>query len=122
MITIIRRERDTTLMTDAIVPLERTETGIRILLTVLFAIVVNVRQTVVAVVVLFSLAFALIIRRPPGERVREFANRVISYWLHILRYLTYNEETQPFPFSDFPPEIGPLAHAPSPRSGTSNTR
>ena len=101
-------------MADTVARIERKETGIRILLTVLFTIVIHVLQAVVAVLVLFSLAFALITKWPPGERVREFANRTISYLYRILRYLTYNEHTRPFPFSDFPPELEPPAPMPQP--------
>ncbi len=45
-------------------------------------------------------------RRPPNNRVRSFANRTLSYLYRITRYLTYNQSKVPFPFSDFPPEVG----------------
>jgi hypothetical protein len=50
----------------------------------------------------------LVTTRPPSERVRRFANRVLSYLYHIVRYLTYNEPELPFPFSDFPPQLEPI--------------
>jgi len=92
--------------------IERKETGIRILLTLLFVVILSVAESVLGVVILFELAFALITRQPPGERVRRFANRTLSYLYHIVRYLTYNESEPPFPFSDFPPELEPPVSMP----------
>jgi hypothetical protein len=101
-------------------PIERKDTGIRILLSILFGVIVQVVETVLGIVVLFSLAFALITKRPPGDWVRRFANRTVSYLYHILRYLTYNESEPPFPFSDFPPELEPLAPMNSPTKEEKN--
>jgi hypothetical protein len=82
--------------------IDRRDTGIRIALTVLFAIVAGILDTIVGLVVVFGLVWALITRRPPGEGLRSAANRLISFDYRIARYLTYNEQTIPFPFSDFP--------------------
>lgn len=90
-------------------PIERKETGIRILLSLLFGVIAHVVGTVLGVVVLFELGFVLITKRPPSERVRLFANRTLSYLYHVVRYLTYNAPEPPFPFSDFPPELEPSA-------------
>lgn len=85
----------------------RADTGIRILLTILFAVVASVLRTVVIVIVIFELLWALITQRAPSVRMREFANRVIAYHYRLHRYLTYNEATVPFPFSPFPPALEP---------------
>ncbi len=85
----------------------RTDTGIRILLTILFAVVAGVLRTVVTVIVIFELLFSLITQRVPSLQMREFANRVIAYYYLLQRYLTYNEATVPFPFSPFPPALEP---------------
>ena len=89
--------------------LERKETGIRILLTLLFWMIMELVKTVLGAVVLFELAFALITQRAPSDRVRWFANRALSYHYRILRFLTYNDPDWPFPFSDFPPQVEPSA-------------
>ena len=47
----------------------RKDTAYRIALTLLFAIVGGVLRTVLGVIVLFELFFALVTRRPPGARV-----------------------------------------------------
>ena len=77
------------------------DTGIRILLTLLFMVVASVLNTLVGVLVAFSLLWALITRRPPHPRLRSLANRVITFEYRIHRYITYNDAEVPFPFSDF---------------------
>ncbi len=84
--------------------IERGETGIRILLTLLFWVVLQVVEAIVAVVILFDLVFALSTRREPSDRVKEFAERVIRYGLQVAHYMTYNRENAPFPFDEFPGE------------------
>ncbi len=91
------------------VKLERKKTGIRILFSLLFWVIMEVVKTVLGAVVFFELAFALITKRAPSDQVRWFANRTLSYHYRILRFLTYNEPAWPFPFSDFPPEVEPSA-------------
>ncbi len=92
---------------------ERRETGVRMALALLFLIVLRIVETVLGIAILFELVATLITRRPPGPRVREFANRTLSYAYRILRYLTYNEETPPFPFRDFPAEVEPTGTGPA---------
>jgi hypothetical protein len=82
--------------------IERKDTGIRILLTVLFVLVVGLIESALGLIIVFALLWALITRQPPGLHVRAFANRLITYYYRIGRYLTYNESLLPFPFSDFP--------------------
>jgi hypothetical protein len=88
-------------------PLSRGDTGIRILLSLVLALIWQVVEMVLLALVLFALGFALVTERAPGERVRRFANRVVSYGYRIGRYLTFNEARAPFPFSDWPDEVEP---------------
>ena len=91
-------------------PIERKETAIRLLLTLLFVVIVEgIIKAMLAVIILFALAYVLITRRPPGERVRRFANRTLSYLNRITRFLTDNESEPPFPFAAFPAEVDPPA-------------
>ncbi len=87
----------------------RGETGLRIGLTVLFVVVASVVETLLAVIVLFELISTLATERPPSPRIRDLANRIISYYYRVGRYLTYNESRVPFPFSDFPDPVEPDA-------------
>ncbi len=87
--------------------IERKDTLIRILLSLLFVVISRVVETILVLVILFQLAYALITKQPPGERVKHFANRTLGYLYRIVRYLTYNEPEPPFPFADFPSEVEP---------------
>ena len=82
----------------------RTETGIRILLSLLFMVAVRVVGLVLFVVIVFELLYTLITQRRPGGEVRRFARRALDYAVAALRYLTYNDDDPPFPFADFPRE------------------
>jgi hypothetical protein len=96
--------------------IERKDTAIRLAYTLLFVVIVRVVEAIVGVVVVFSLLFTLITKRPPRESVRRFANRTISYLYHVLRYATYNETVAPFPFAEFPREVEPEAPESSARA------
>lgn len=85
--------------------IERKDTGIRIILSAIFLLIAEVSKIILGLLTLFALGWTLITRQPPNAQVRRFANRVVSYQYHVFRYLTYNEETRPFPFSDFPAEV-----------------
>ena len=86
---------------------DRKDTAIRILITLLFFLIIRVIEIALAVVIVFELAYSLITGEDPGVRVKKFANNAISYLYRILRYLTYNEPDPPFPFADFPQEMHP---------------
>lgn len=98
---------------------ERGDTGIRIALTVLFALIATVLEGALSLIVVFSLLWTLITKRPPSPRLRDFANRIISYYYRIGRYLTYNESRVPFPFSDFPAALEGDAWNPEERESDS---
>jgi hypothetical protein len=89
--------------------IERGETGVRALLTLLFFIVARLVGYVLFIIILFELLYVAVTKNPPPERVRGFANRAVSYAYRIGRYLTYNEPDRPFPFNEFPPELEPPA-------------
>ncbi len=87
---------------------QRGSTGIRILLTLLFAVIWAVLESVLGLVVVFSLVWALIARQAPPERLREVSNSLVAYSYRIWRYLTYAEAQVPFPFSEFPEPVEPI--------------
>ena len=82
--------------------IDRGATGIRIALTLLFAIIARVVELLLTVLVLFELGFTLVTQQPPRRKIRDFANQVCTYFYRVTRYLTYNEAEPPFPFTDFP--------------------
>jgi hypothetical protein len=99
--------------------IDRKDTGIRILLTLLFALIAGVVESMVALIIVFALFWALITKQPPGLRVRALANRIITYYYRIGRYLTYNESLVPFPFSEFPEALEESRWTPDTRESES---
>ena len=99
--------------------IDRKDTGIRILLTILFVLIVGLVESVLGLIILFALLWALVTKQPPAVGVRALANRIIAYYYRIGRYLTYNESLAPFPFSDFPEALEESSWAPEPRESES---
>jgi hypothetical protein len=94
--------------------LERPDIALRAVYSVLFALVISVLETLLAVIVVFQLGYSLATSRMPSERLQAFANGITAYFYQILRYLTHNDSLLPFPFSDFPTPLQPTypAYAP----------
>jgi len=90
---------------DPAIEIERVETGLRIVYSIVFAIAYSLVEMLITAVVVFELAYSLVTERAPSERIREFGNRLSAYAYQLLRYLTHNSSQRPFPFSDFPEAI-----------------
>ncbi len=87
-------------------PITRTQVLVRLLYSVLFLILLGITVFLVKL----SLAFQyilLFITLKPSEPVRRVANQLAAYAFQIIRYVTLNSNTRPFPFSEFPKEIEP---------------
>ena len=84
---------------------ERSETLVRVLLTVLFIVLLRLAEAVILALAVFSLLYTLVTQREVAPRVRRLGNQVLSYLVSVIRYLTYNDDRVPFPFSDLPPEL-----------------
>jgi hypothetical protein len=99
--------------------LERPDIALRAVYSVLFALVISVLETLLAVIVVFQLGYSLATSRMPSERLQAFANGITAYFYQILRYLTHNDSLLPFPFSDFPTPLQPTypAYAPPAEPG-----
>ena len=93
------------------IPIERIDTGIRILFSIVLVLITEIVRIILGFAIVFSLAFTLVTKQPPSEPVRRFANRTLSYLYQIFRYLTYNAAAPPFPFADFPAECEPILPA-----------
>ena len=89
------------------VDIDRGETGVRILYSLLFWLVLGLIRVGLGLLIAFELFWTLITTERPAARVRIFGNRLVSYSYRIGRYLTYNEDRPPFPFEEFPPEVEP---------------
>ena len=110
-------------MSDITPTIEPKETGVRILFSVLFSLIVVILVGILGVITVFALLYSLVTQRVPTDPVRRFANQTVSYLYRVLRYLTYNDTLVPFPFSDFPGELepcGPIPHHTQEESTTSH--
>lgn len=85
---------------------ERKKIAIRLLYTILNFVVLEILKVIIQVTVVFQYVY-LFITRTHNEPVRKFGNKISTYAYRVIRYLSLNENTIPFPFSDFPPEIEP---------------
>jgi Flp pilus assembly protein TadB len=89
----------------------RPDVVIRIVYSLLFAIVVSILEWLVFAIVAFQLLFSLVTQRLPSRRLQTFANQLVAYFRQILRYLTHNDSVIPFPFSDLPEPLEPCQPA-----------
>ncbi|MCU0574847.1 MAG: DUF4389 domain-containing protein [Syntrophobacteraceae bacterium] len=90
----------------------RGQIGIRFLFSLLFLIVFEILKLVVQVTVVFQFVY-LLITRTYSEPLRAFSNKVATYAYKIVRYTTLNDNTRPFPMTEFPQEMEPPARSPS---------
>lgn len=82
----------------------RKNISVRLLYTLLYLIALEVVKVVIQLTVLFQFAH-LLISKKHSEPLRTFSNRLSAYVYRLTRYLTLNENTRPFPFSEFPSEM-----------------
>jgi len=73
----------------------------RLLFMVLFALLWSVTEIVMFAVVVYQFLY-LLITGNKDERILNLGAQLSTYAYQIFCYLTYNSETQPFPFSDWP--------------------
>jgi len=81
--------------------LRKRQTWLRGLYMLLFIVIYHVAEVVVGAVVLLQFLFTL----ATGEtnaRLLRFGQSLTDYVYGILRFLTFNSEDMPFPFSDWP--------------------
>lgn len=73
----------------------------RVLFVAIFWVVFYLTQLVIAAVVVAQCAFTLI-SGTPNAQLLSFGDSLSRYVQEILRYITFNSDQRPFPFSDFP--------------------
>jgi hypothetical protein len=86
--------------------MQRKDIAIRLLYTIFFIIVLELLKLVVQLIVIFQFVY-LLITCSSNEPIRKFGNKAVTYVYRIMRYVTLNENTKPFPFAPFPEEIEP---------------
>lgn len=89
--------------------LKSRSTWVRFAYMLLFAFVLYVSKFVLFAVALLQILAALFTGEPNG-RLTRFGESLSQYIYQIGRFLTYNTEDMPFPFSDWPePKLLPQA-------------
>jgi hypothetical protein len=74
---------------------------LRFIFMVLFVVVYKLLDVVLLLVVAVQFLFHLFTDND-NETLRQFGDGLSCYYYQIYRYLTYNTEEKPFPFSDWP--------------------
>ena len=82
----------------------RKNIAFRLLYTILFLIIFEILKLIIQVAVLFQYVY-LLISKTYSDPVRHFTNKVAVYAYKVLRYVTLNANTKPYPFQDFPREM-----------------
>jgi len=83
--------------------LKAGSTWSRILYMIIFVVIFNVVEILIALLVTFQVLVLLFTGRT-NERVVDFGAQLGRYLLRIVRYLTFNSESLPFPFADWDSE------------------
>jgi len=74
---------------------------IRLLITILYLIILEVIRAIIQLTVLFQY-IALLITKKWIKPLRKFSNHLALYQYTVVRYVTLNLNEKPFPFKDFP--------------------
>ncbi len=82
----------------------RGKIGMRLLFTILYLVILHVVQFVIQVLCLVQY-IVLFVTRVQSEPLRKFSNQAATYAYRVMRYATLNENTRPFPFTEFPKEM-----------------
>ena len=82
----------------------RGKIGIRLIFTLLFLVILSIMHFIIQVLTLIQYVI-LLITRSYSEPLRAFSNKAAAYVYRLIRYVTLNDNTRPFPFTDFPREL-----------------
>ena len=88
-------------------------TWMRLVYMVLFAVIFNIVEFVVTVVVVIQFLFKLFAGRP-NENLSALGQALASYVYGIIAYLTFHSDDMPYPFAPWPTGA-PGARKPRPR-------
>ena len=81
--------------------LTRTSTWLRGLFMVLFYLVAYLVRLLIALIAIFQFVCVLITGKP-NRHLLKFGQDLSEYAYQIYRFLTFNIEKKPFPFSEWP--------------------
>ena len=72
----------------------------RLLYMLLFGVILYVVIPVLCVIIIVQVVLVLVTSKT-NENIRHFSTDLAHYVSQIILFLTYNENTKPFPFSDW---------------------
>lgn len=75
----------------------------RALYMVLFAVAFSIAKTIIVFLVIIQF-LSILVTGGANEPLLKFGTNLSTYVYQILQFQTFNTETQPFPFSDWPDE------------------
>ncbi len=84
----------------------RKNIGIRFIFFLFFIIVWSILDIVLFILVLFQFIFLFIFTKH-SESIKTLSHKLTVYFYRVLRYVTFNENLKPYPFSKFPEIIEP---------------
>jgi len=76
-------------------------TWVRGLYIVLFTVIYSVTEIVIALIVTFQF-LSVLLTRQTNDKLLTLSLNLSSYIFQILKYITFNSNDRPYPFSDFP--------------------
>ncbi|MDR3555035.1 MAG: DUF4389 domain-containing protein [Syntrophobacteraceae bacterium] len=82
----------------------RGKIGVRLLYTILFVVILSVMNFLIQLIALVQYVI-LLLTKSYSEPLRSFSNKAAVYVYRLVRYITLNDNTRPFPFVDFPGEM-----------------
>ena len=81
--------------------LKDTNVWIRLLYMILFWIIYCVAEVVLGAIVVFQFLFVLFSSNR-NEKLLAFGGQLSTFIYQVLRFLTFNSETRPYPFDEWP--------------------
>ncbi len=84
--------------------ISRGKIGIRLIFTLLFLVILSLMHFLIQMIALIQYV-VLLITRSYSEPLRSLSNKAAVYVYKLVRYITLNENTRPFPFTEFPREM-----------------
>ncbi len=82
----------------------RGKIAIRLIFAIICLVILSVMNFVIQMITVIQFVI-LFITRSYSEPLRSFSNKAAAYVYRLIRYTTLNDNTRPFPFTDFPHEI-----------------
>jgi Domain of unknown function (DUF4389) len=84
----------------------RKSIAVRLLFSLLFFIIFELLKIIVMFSTLFQFIY-LFLAGTYSQPLRRFCNKLSSYAYRVLRFVTLNDNSKPFPFADFSREMDP---------------